>query len=47
MVRRLVEEQNVGRAKECLCEQDAHLLRGRQLVHLERMLCVGDAKPAQ
>ena len=27
MVRRLVEKQDVGRAEECLCEQNAHLFR--------------------
>ena len=44
MVRRLVEEQDVGRAEERLREQNAHLLCRGELVHLERMLRIGHAK---
>ena len=40
MVRRLIEEQDIGRAEECLCEQDTHFLRGRDLIHLEVVLRV-------
>ena len=47
MVRRLVEQEDVGRAEERLCEQDAHLFRRREFVHLKVMLRVGDAESVE
>ena len=47
VVCRLVEQEDVGRAEECLCEQDAHLFRWGEFVHLEMMLVVRDAETVQ
>ena len=47
VVCRLVEQEDVGRAEECLCEQDAYLFRWGEFVHLEMMLVVRDAETVQ
>ena len=47
MVRRLVEQQDVGVAEERLREQHAHLFLGRELGHHELVLVLRDAKAVE
>ena len=47
MVRRLVEQQDVGVAEERLREQHAHLFLGRELGHHELVLVLRDTEAVE